>query len=83
MEQVPDHILAHISASIPTLGACLSHLPYSRLRAAHTHKFGVLRAYLKSKSFYDLQSWIDCRWRPLVSYRQHRWRILLGLLSRF
>ncbi len=83
MDPVPPDVLAHINDSVPTLGARLAHLPYSRLRAAGTHRFGVLRAYLKSKSFYDLQTWTACRWRPLVSYRQHRWRVLLGLLSRF
>ena len=31
----------------------------------------------------SLQRWRDIKWRPLVSYAQHHWALLLSLVGRF
>ena len=38
-----------------------------------------------AKVFRDKEGpgWSNFKWRPLVSYRNHRWKKLLSMLSRF
>ena len=61
----------------------LRHLPFCQLRPKGKHRFGCLRGWVKKKSFMELEGWASLRWRPLVSFREHRWRRLFSLLSRF
>ncbi len=83
MDDLDAEEIATINQDIPTIGARLGHLPFCKLRASKTHRFGALRAYLKAKSFESLVDWGGLKWRPLISFRKHRWRVLLSMVSRF
>ncbi len=65
------------------MGNGLFHLPFCELRGRGAHEFGCLRLWIKKKSFADLTTWEELKWRPLVSFRKHRWRKLFSLLSRW
>jgi hypothetical protein len=83
MEDVPTNMINRVFARIGAAGQTLRHLPFAALRGAATHKFGCLRGWVKKKSFTEEMSWSTLKWRPLVSFREHRWRKLLSLLSRY
>ena len=75
--------VANMNDAMPTIGARLHHLPFCELRFSKTHRFGSLRAYLKAKPLDSLVGWDSLTWRPLISLRKHRWRVLLSMASRF
>ena len=69
---------------IGTAGCGLRHLPFSNLRKTAHHRFGCLRLWPKLKVFrHGKPLWEDFKWRPLVSFKRHRWKRVLGLLSQF
>ena len=55
-------------------------IPYSYLKVATRHRFGVLRAWPKAKSFWHAwpETWAAVKFRPLASYAQHYWKMLLS-----
>ena len=83
MEPLSAAELAHINNEVPTFGARLRHLPFSKLRSSRTHRFGSLRAYLRAISFDSIVDWSSLKWRPLISFPKHTWRVILSLTSRF
>ena len=44
------------------MAATLHHLPYSSLRKAETHEYGVLRLWIKLKNFKDLPGFGPPKW---------------------
>jgi hypothetical protein len=68
---------------IGIIGNQLSHLPFASLRRTSTHEFGVLRHWPKMKSAKTSAEFADYKWRPLVSFRKHRWRKVLALVSKW
>ena len=69
---------------IGTAECGLRHLPYSNLRKTAHHRFGCLRLWPKLKVFRGKKTaWEDFKWRPLVSFKKHRWKRVLALLSQF
>ncbi len=61
----------------------LDHLPFAQLRKTKHHEFGMLRLWPKQKTFLQESRWNEYKWRPLVSFRKHRWRRVLSLFSRW
>ena len=84
MEDVQGPTLNKIFEKIGTAASVLRHLPYCGLKAKK-HRFGCLRAWIKYKSFaeWDGKKWTDLKFRPLVSYKSHRWKKLFTMVSRF
>ena len=60
----------------------LKHLPFCNLMKGK-HKFGVLQGWIKFKCLKDDMTWQDVKMRPIVSYKNHRWRKLFTLMSAF
>ena len=88
MDTLSPEEVSRIFEVIGRLGNGLKHLPYAALPKASCHEFGVLRLWCKLKSFKVDEgvvplSWSAFKWRPLVSFRKHRWRRVFSLLSRF
>ena len=91
MENLADkaHLMAisedrmeKLRADIFLFNEKLKHLPYSKLKKGG-HVMGCLRGWIKYKSLVDPQCWDELKWRPLVSYRNHRWRRVLSLVSQW
>ena len=64
-------------------GKLVSHLAFCNLRIAGGHKVGALRLWPKAKSLVDLIDWESLKWRPLVSYAGHHWKMMQSLASRW
>ncbi len=86
MKRLTKHEAKEVFDRIGTAACGLKHLVYSNLKKTKFHRFGVLRLWPKFKSFKGNEGskprWSDMKWRPLVSYKKHRWRKVLALLSR-
>ncbi len=84
LREVSDAEIFRILEGIGRLGSSLTHLPYCELRRTNEHRFGCLRLWPKFKNFgeEDLE-WSAVKWRPLASFRQHKWRRLFSLVSQF
>lgn len=63
----------------------IKEMPWVRLEPIHRHKYGVLKAWVKGKSYKNgpPTSWSQIKWRPISGYASHRWRHLLGIGGRF
>ena len=92
MEKVQDGLLPRVFHNVAVLGNGLHHFPFAELRGRRARKFGSLRLWIKKKSFDvwdkkedggDEMKGEDLKWRPLVSFREHRWRKLLSMVSRW
>ena len=83
MDELPQEEAERIFDQIGIAANHLNHLPFAQLRKTHYHEFGRLRLWPKLKSFRNPPSWEEMSYRPLVSYRRHRWRKLLAFLSQF
>lgn len=70
---------------IGRLGMTIKELPWVRLEGLHKHRYGVLKAWVKGKSFKNGQptSWASVKWRPIAGYSRHRWRHLLSIGGRW
>lgn len=67
------------------LGMPFKELPFSKLEPLHKHRYGVLKAWVKGKTFKDgmPKTWSSVKWRPIAGYSSHRWRHLLGIAGRW
>ncbi len=83
MEELDAEQTERIFDRIGTAAQGLFYLPYVSLKKTCKHEFGCLRLWPKLKSFKEEKNIDDYKWRPLVSYRKHKWRKLLSLLSKF
>jgi hypothetical protein len=83
LTEVQGAKLNRINENIGTLGSMLSYLPFCQLRPTSAHRFGAMRLWVKLKVFEsEILGWNSLKWRPLVSYRQHKWRKLYAMTSR-
>ena len=86
LEEVTGGELTRAFEGIGRMGSSLGYLPFCKLRGKGKHEFGCLRLWVKFKNFQipeEERRWEDLAWRPLVSFRGHRWRVLFSLLSKF
>ncbi len=68
---------------IGRMAMALRYLPFCQCRKAKEHRYGCLRLWPKAKSVRNpKRSWKTLTFRPLVSYRQHRFRRLFSMVSR-
>lgn len=79
--------LEHVqrTSMVGRLGMPFKELPFSRLEPLHKHKYGVLKAWVKGKTFKTGMpaTWSAVAWRPIAGYSSHRWRHLLGIAGRW
>ena len=85
LEEVTGSELTRTFERIGRLGSALGHLPFCKLQGKGKHEFWGLRLWVKFKNMQipeEERRWDDLAWRPLVSFRGHRWRTLFSLLSK-
>ena len=85
LQEVTGTELTRAFEGLGRLGSSIGHLPFCRLRGKGQHESGCLRLWAKLKNFQvaeEERRWEDLAWRPLVSFRGHRWRILFSMLSK-
>ena len=83
LEELDEEARRSAYAEIGSLGTGLEHLPFCHLKHTSTHEYGTLRLWIKLKNFQNLPEWTEMRYRPLISYRRHRWRRAFSMLSRY
>lgn len=82
LKKVPEEKRRWIALYFGEMGNLLRHLPFGGFQKKG-HEFGCLRLWLKYKNFKNKdRTWDTLGWRPLVSYRRHRYRRLFSLVSR-
>ena len=82
LQAVSSGEVSRILGGIGLLGGSSKHLPYCEIKRTNSHRFGCLRLWPKYEDF-GVQNvwWADLKWRPLVSFRQHKWRRLFSMAS--